>query len=196
MLSFASSSRLLEWGLERLTSQPFSDEFSVEQSVSSGSTRLVECSINGCRLEVKHEDQWGTVCSAGFKDVNAKVVCRSLGLPGGKVISSYGGRYNKQGFRNVWMSNVKCNGEESWIGSCRYMHRGQIAVLPIEYSHYEVQFGLGWSLRSQAQGGSVLLENLMAYVCVLGRHDAWKENTCSHDDDVGICCERAWPELK
>mmetsp|Transcript_32316 Transcript_32316/g.76185 ORF Transcript_32316/g.76185 Transcript_32316/m.76185 type:complete len:599 (-) Transcript_32316:62-1858(-) len=115
-------------------------------TASSGSTRLVECTPTGCRLEVKHNDAWGTVCSSGFKDVNAKVVCRSLGLPGGKFIGNYGGKYHKQGFRNIWMSNVKCNGGESWVGSCR--------------------------------------------------HDTWKENTCSHDEDVGICCERAWPKLK
>jgi hypothetical protein len=49
--------------------------------ISSGATRLVECTAGGCRLEIKHNDQWGTVCSQDWKDVNAQVACRSLPLP-------------------------------------------------------------------------------------------------------------------
>jgi hypothetical protein len=47
-----------------------------ENTVDNGSTRLVDCKQAACRLEVRHNDEWGTVCSAGFSDKNAKVVCR------------------------------------------------------------------------------------------------------------------------
>eukprot|EP00286_Rhodomonas_abbreviata_P018130 CAMPEP_0181305788 /NCGR_PEP_ID=MMETSP1101-20121128/9930_1 /TAXON_ID=46948 /ORGANISM="Rhodomonas abbreviata, Strain Caron Lab Isolate" /LENGTH=556 /DNA_ID=CAMNT_0023411755 /DNA_START=170 /DNA_END=1837 /DNA_ORIENTATION=- len=73
-----------------------------KESVSSGSTRLLECTKDGCRLEVKHSDQWGTVCSNGFTEINAKVVCRSLGLPGGKFVDDFGQKYKKQGWRDIW----------------------------------------------------------------------------------------------
>ena len=32
---------------------------------------LTGCTKRGCRLEVKFEDDWGTVCSAGFTDQSA-----------------------------------------------------------------------------------------------------------------------------
>jgi len=93
-----------------------------ENKVDNGSTRLVGCKNAGCRLEVRHNDEWGTVCDGGFTEKNAKVVCRSLGLPGGFVVKRYGGNYNMQGFGKVWLSDVHCNGAESWVGSCR--HKG------------------------------------------------------------------------
>jgi len=115
------------------------------QSVSSGATRLIECTNKGCRLEVKHADEWGTVCSGGFTDINAKIVCRSLGLPGGRYIRDYSGRYAKQGWQKVWMAETKCSGSESWIGSCK--------------------------------------------------HKPWGINECTHEQEVGICCDRAWPKI-
>jgi hypothetical protein len=52
---------------------------------SNSFVRLVACTSEACRLEVWHEDQWGTVCDDEFNHhpVNAAVVCRSLGLPTG-----------------------------------------------------------------------------------------------------------------
>ena len=32
------------------------------------------------RLEVYHEHKWGTVCSEGFDDIDAQVVCNMLGF--------------------------------------------------------------------------------------------------------------------
>ena len=32
------------------------------------------------RLEVFHSETWGTVCSDGFSDISAKVVCNQLGF--------------------------------------------------------------------------------------------------------------------
>uniref|UniRef100_A0A7S0V820 SRCR domain-containing protein n=1 Tax=Hemiselmis tepida TaxID=464990 RepID=A0A7S0V820_9CRYP len=93
-----------------------------ENKVDNGSTRLVGCRNAGCRLEVRHNDEWGTVCGAGFTEKNAKVVCRSLGLAGGFAVQRYGGNYHMEGIGKVWLSDVHCNGAESWLGSCR--HKG------------------------------------------------------------------------
>jgi len=115
-----------------------------KNSISSGATRLVECTKNGCRFEIKHNDEWGTVCSQGWKDVNSIVACRSLGLPGGKTIRDYGSKFSKQApdTYKIWASEVRCTGQESWIGSCT--------------------------------------------------HPTWGEHECTHDMDVGVCCEKAW----
>ena len=100
--------------------------------VSSGSTRIRNCvhgrrnAAGGCRLEVKHNGVWGTVCSKGFTDVNAKVVCRSLGLQGGKMVGSFGSRFHHKGYDKIWLTSVGCNGQESWVGSCRHALWGDV----------------------------------------------------------------------
>jgi hypothetical protein len=40
-------------------------------------------------------------------------------MPGGYVVQKYGGDYSMQGSGKVWLSDVHCNGRESWVGSCR-----------------------------------------------------------------------------
>lgn len=43
--------------------------------------RLTEGLVpNEGRVEVYHEDQWGTICNDGFTVQNAKVICRMLGF--------------------------------------------------------------------------------------------------------------------
>lgn len=37
--------------------------------------------LNDGKLEVYVKNEWGTVCSYGWDDADAKVACRSLGLP-------------------------------------------------------------------------------------------------------------------
>ena len=102
---------------------------------TSGSTRLVDCTAAGCRLEVRHDDQWGTVCgdtaaggSTGFSDTAARVVCRSLGLPGGFALQRFGGRYGRPGYFRTWLSGVRCSGEEGWVGSCGHRRWGNVAA--------------------------------------------------------------------
>lgn len=69
---------------------------------------------------MRHNDEWGTVCDEGFSEKSAKVVCRSLGLPGGYVVHKYGGNYHMQGAGKIWLSGLRCNGAESWVGSCSH----------------------------------------------------------------------------
>jgi hypothetical protein len=75
-------------------------------------TRLVDCNQASCRLETKYNGQWGTVCSWGFTDMSAQVVCRSLGYRRGRS-SNHGG-----GSGPIWLSAVRCEGKEADIGDC------------------------------------------------------------------------------
>jgi len=45
----------------------------------NGVVRLAACTGKACRLEVLHQNHWGSVCDDKFTHVNARVVCSSLG---------------------------------------------------------------------------------------------------------------------
>jgi hypothetical protein len=69
--------------------------------------RIVGSSNRG-RLEVYHNGQWGTVCDDDFSDRDARVFCRSMGLPyaSASAIESFGG-----GSGPIFLDNVNCDGQ-------------------------------------------------------------------------------------
>ena len=67
------------------------------------------------RVEIYHAGEWGTVCDDGFSEVDAQVVCRSLGLYGGVVNTLY-----RDGDRSgrIWLDEVGCVGSEVSLSAC------------------------------------------------------------------------------
>ena len=63
------------------------------------------------RVEVKHQDQWGTVCRTGWDEKDAAVVCKQLGC--GSVISAVRSKRFVLGSGRIWMALVNCRGTES-----------------------------------------------------------------------------------
>ncbi len=59
------------------------------------------------------------MCDDGWTDIDARVVCRQLGMSGGKAYSS--ARYG-QGSANspIWMSQVGCSGAETFLSDCSF----------------------------------------------------------------------------
>jgi hypothetical protein len=51
----------------------------------STETRLINCNSLGCRVEIKHLGEWGTVCGNGFSAADARVTCRAMGFTGGQI---------------------------------------------------------------------------------------------------------------
>nr|XP_054756229.1 deleted in malignant brain tumors 1 protein-like isoform X2 [Lytechinus pictus] len=83
-----------------------------------GEIRLVNGSTpNDGRVEIFHDDQWGTVCDDSWDDADARVVCRQLGYVGdvGEARSPiiYG-----QGSGPIYLDDVGCEGDEARLDLC------------------------------------------------------------------------------
>lgn len=89
------------------------------------------------RLEIYHNDIWGTVCGGDeFTHSAARVVCHSLGFGyvGGKKPSAIDYGF---GTGTIWLDDVRCDGTERQIGECRHGawadhncgHREDVAVV-------------------------------------------------------------------
>ncbi|KAJ8300278.1 hypothetical protein KUTeg_021797 [Tegillarca granosa] len=82
-------------------------------------------------VEVEINGMWGGICDTKWNDINAQVVCRSLGID-----TYYAMAVPKSGYAAdnvvfpVWLTNVICNGSESNIGLCQYELWDQTSCLP------------------------------------------------------------------
>ncbi|XP_052811572.1 deleted in malignant brain tumors 1 protein-like [Mya arenaria] len=76
------------------------------------------------RVEVFHNGKWGTVCGNG-KDTNfAKVVCRQLEYATDNV-AVRSSEYFGEGSDQIWLGDVKCQGNETMIDVCMSSPWGQ-----------------------------------------------------------------------
>ncbi|EDV26977.1 uncharacterized protein TRIADDRAFT_22638, partial [Trichoplax adhaerens] len=71
---------------------------------------------NKGRVEVYHNNIWGSICYYGFNMKEARVACRQLGY--GNVSSSYCCSNFGSTVKHIWLSNVGCSGNESKLTDC------------------------------------------------------------------------------
>ncbi|XP_041374983.1 LOW QUALITY PROTEIN: deleted in malignant brain tumors 1 protein-like [Gigantopelta aegis] len=80
--------------------------------------QLSDGSASHGRVSINYDGEVGHVCSTGFDDVAAGVVCRQLGFKDGvSSVTAYSGGNSGR----VWISNVTCSGSEESIFGCRVL---------------------------------------------------------------------------
>ncbi|XP_063969637.1 atrial natriuretic peptide-converting enzyme-like isoform X2 [Lytechinus pictus] len=68
------------------------------------------------RVEVFHNNQWGTVCDDYFSEAAARVVCNQLNIKGDVRVypqASFG-----EGSGQIWLDDVRCSGTEPSLRQC------------------------------------------------------------------------------
>ena len=70
------------------------------------------------RLEIQYYGAWGTICSFNFNFNSANVACKSLGFVRAVSFTTSA----RSGSGEVWLSNVRCIGNETLLEQCS--HRG------------------------------------------------------------------------
>ena len=67
-------------------------------------------------IEVLHRSQWGTICDHNWNAKDASVICRQLGYVG--AVRAASGAEFGQGNGTVWLTDVKCKGQETNLHEC------------------------------------------------------------------------------
>uniref|UniRef100_A0A8C1SPZ0 Macrophage receptor MARCO-like n=2 Tax=Cyprinus carpio TaxID=7962 RepID=A0A8C1SPZ0_CYPCA len=80
--------------------------------------RLVGSSSRG-RVEVFHENVWGTVCDDSFDTVDGLVVCKMLGFQRATQVFTAGA-----GTGRIWLDEMRCTGNERSIFDCPHAGMG------------------------------------------------------------------------
>ena len=83
------------------------------------------------RLEVRYNNTWGTVCRREFTMQSANAACKQLGyLRGAKNFTdatTYGPSNS-----TIWLSRLRCDGNESNIAACSHSYWGKTACTHAE----------------------------------------------------------------
>ncbi|XP_028407333.1 deleted in malignant brain tumors 1 protein-like [Dendronephthya gigantea] len=69
------------------------------------------------RVEVFYNGAWGTICDDAWDSMDARVVCRQLGYPGGRAFQ---GNQVPSGSGRIWLDEVACTGTERNIENCSH----------------------------------------------------------------------------
>ncbi|XP_077681758.1 scavenger receptor cysteine-rich type 1 protein M130-like [Eretmochelys imbricata] len=76
------------------------------------------------RVEVKHQDRWGTACGGNWNMKGAVVVCKQLGC--GSALKALNKAPFGKGSGPTWLYRVNCHGNESALWDCSHGGWGSV----------------------------------------------------------------------
>ena len=86
----------------------------------NGDLRLVGSDFKAeGRVEIYHQNKWGTICDDRWGMEEADVTCKQLGYPLGAQYW-YSNAYFGQGNGTIWLDDVTCFGNETKLMNCRH----------------------------------------------------------------------------
>ncbi|XP_044303645.1 soluble scavenger receptor cysteine-rich domain-containing protein SSC5D-like [Varanus komodoensis] len=92
-------------------------DHSQDASVECSAVRLASSSSRCAgRVEVFHNNEWGTICNTGWDLQDAQVVCQELGC--GNVSRIVGAAKYGEGSGPIWLHSVNCTGGEAALSEC------------------------------------------------------------------------------
>nr|CAI9694029.1 unnamed protein product [Rangifer tarandus platyrhynchus] len=68
------------------------------------------------RVEILDQGSWGTICDDGWDLDDAHVVCRQLGC--GEALNAAGSAHFGAGSGPIWLDDLNCTGNESYVWRC------------------------------------------------------------------------------
>ncbi|XP_014378566.1 deleted in malignant brain tumors 1 protein-like isoform X1 [Alligator sinensis] len=128
------------------------------------------------RVEVFHNNQWGTVCDDSWDLKDAGVVCRQLGC--GTAVSAPGGARFGRGSNRIWLDDVNCQGTEETLTECRAKRWGN------HNCNHGEDAGVVCS------GAEIPTSEVLRLVNGLGRCSGTVE--VFHDNQWGTVCDDSW----
>ncbi|CAI5685656.1 unnamed protein product, partial [Oreochromis niloticus] len=144
----------------------------------SGSTR---CSG---RVEIFHNNIWGTVSDYNWNLNDAEVVCRQLNC--GSALEAPRSAHFGAGTGQIWLDHVTCSGNESSLTECQHSgfgsntcEHGQDAAV-ICSAHFGAGTGQIWLDHVTCSGNESSLTEC--------QHSGFGSNTCEHGQDAAVIC--------
>lgn len=74
--------------------------------------------LHSGRVEVRHNNRWGTICDDHWDKKDGNTACRSLGFPKATGVRKFG-----QGTGKIWLDDVGCTDRDTNLVS-HCSHRG------------------------------------------------------------------------
>ncbi|PIK34659.1 putative deleted in malignant brain tumors 1 protein [Apostichopus japonicus] len=179
-----------------------------DASVHCGTVRLVGGAFpQEGRIEVYHDDQWGTICDHEWDDKDASVICRQLGYS--DIGISRGGANFGEGSGHIWLDEMSCSVrlvggslvvegrvevfhdgqwgticDDGWDDNCTSVICRQLGYGDVGTALQASKFGVGsgpiWLDDVACSGSENYIENC--------RSRGWATHDCGHHKDVSVYC--------